>query len=430
MNLMVSPRILLLLSCLLLLGDRVSPAEGPTENWPCWRGPRGDGSSREANVPRTWDGPKGEQIAWKVELPGKGHASPIVWGDRIYLVTAVEDRRERILLALDRTDGRTLWRQVVLETPLEPKHSLNSYASSTPATDGQLVYVSFLDRGEMFVAAYDFTGRRRWAVRPGPFASKHGYCSSPLLYKDLVIVNGDHDGDAYLAALDRHTGRTVWKTPRENQTRSYSVPIIRRIDGRMQMMLSGNKCVASYDPDSGSRQWILDGPTEQFVASPVYNGELLFITAGFPEFHILAIRPDGHGNVTKTHVAWRTDKGCAYVPSPILSDDGRFFLLVSDKGIASCFEARTGKRHWMQRIGTHYSASAVSAGGLVYFLSDDGITTVIRPGTGLEVVARNPLGENCYASPAISGGRIYFRSDKKLFAVGRCGMQATPAPAN
>jgi outer membrane protein assembly factor BamB len=404
---------------LLILGSLVSVAAGETENWPCWRGPRGDGTSRETGVPRTWDGPKGEQIAWQVEVPGKGHASPIVWGDRIFLVSALEDRQQRILLALDRANGRTLWQQVVLESPLEIKNSLNSYASSTPATDGQSVYVSFLDRGEMFIAAYDLAGRRHWAVRPGPFASKHGYCSSPILYKDLVIVNGDHDGDAYLVALDRHTGRTVWKTPRENQTRSYSVPIIRRIDGRVQMMLSGSICVASYDPDNGSRHWILDGPTEQFVASPVYNGELLFITAGFPEFHILAIRPDGQGNVTKTHVAWRTDRGCAYVPSPILSDDGRFFLVVSDKGIASCFEARTGKRHWMERIGSHYSASAVSAGGVVYFLSDDGISTVVRPGTSLEVVSRNPLGENCYASPAISGGRIYFRSDKKLFAVGR-----------
>jgi outer membrane protein assembly factor BamB len=409
---------LTLFPLLLFLGGFVSSAAGEAENWPCWRGPRGDGTSREKDIPRRWDGAKGEQIAWKVEVPGRGHASPIVWGDRIFLVSALEDRQQRILLALDRANGRTLWQRVVLESPLERINSLNSYASSTPATDGQLVYVSFLDRGEMFIAAYDFAGQPRWAVRPGPFASQHGYCSSPILYKDLVIVNGDHDGDAYLAALDRYTGRTVWKTPRENQTRSYSVPIIRRIDGRMQMILSGSKCVASYDPDNGSRHWILDGPTEQFVASPVYNGELLFITAGFPEFHILAIRPDGHGNVTKTHVAWRTDRGCAYVPSPILSDDGRFFLVVSDKGIASCFEARTGKRHWMERIGAHYSASAVSAGGLVYFLSDDGISTVVRPGIGLEVVARNPLGENCRASPAISGGRIYFRSDKNLFAVG------------
>jgi len=388
------------------------------ENWPCWRGPRGDGRSRETGIPLRWDGARGENIAWKTEIPGKGHASPIVWEDRIFLVTADEDRQERMLVCLDRKTGEIVWQRVVVASPLERKHGLNSYASSTPATDGRQVYVSFLDRTEMLVAAYDFDGRQRWLVRPGEFSSVHGYCSAPLLFEDLVIVNGDHDGDAYLVALDRQTGRTVWKTPRENKTRSYCVPIIRELDGRVQMILSGSKCVASYDPRTGSRHWILDGPTEQFVASLVDNGRLLFMTAGFPEFHLLAIRPDGRGNVTDTHVAWRTTKGCSYVPSPIVSDDGKYFLIVSDKGIASCFEAESGQRYWMERIGPHYSASLVSADGLVHFLSDEGATTIVRPGPKLDVVVTNALGEDCYASPAISQGHIFLRAEKHLYAVG------------
>ncbi|MEN6493828.1 MAG: PQQ-binding-like beta-propeller repeat protein [Thermoguttaceae bacterium] len=389
------------------------------ENWPGWRGPRGDGTSLERNIPTHWNGPKGENIAWKAEIPGQGHASPIVWGDRIFVVSAREDRQQRILVCLDRQTGRELWQRVVVETPLERKHKLNSCASSTPATDGEQVYVTFFDRGQMLVAAYDFAGKERWLVRPGEFSSVHGYCSSVVLFKNLVIVNGDHDGDAYLVALDRGTGKTVWKTPRENKTRSYCVPIIRQFDGRTQMILSGSKCVASYDPNDGSRHWIMDGPTEQFVASVVDNGKLLFVTAGFPDYHILAIRPEGRGKVTDSQIVWRTQKGCSYVPSPIVSADGKYFVIVSDKGIASCFEASTGDRYWMERVGPHYSASLVSADGLIHFLSDKGVTTILRPGPTFDVVVTNDLGEDCYASPAISRGQIFVRSEKHLFAIGK-----------
>ena len=393
------------------------------ENWPRWRGPRGDGSSLENGVPTHWNGPNHQNIAWKVRIPGLGHASPIVWEDRIFLVSGREELQQRVLLCLDRKTGQTLWQREVLRSLLEGKHRLNSHASSTPATDGKSVYVTFLDHTKVLVAAYDFSGNRRWLVRPGEFYSKHGYCSSVLPFENLVIINGDHDGDAYLVALDRSTGKTVWKTPRENKTRSYCAPIIRQIGGRTQMILSGSLCVASYDPRDGSRHWIIDGPTEQFVASLVYNGELLFMTAGFPELHIMAIRPDGHGNVTDTHVVWHTQKGCSYVPSPIASPDGKYFLIVSDKGIASLFEASTGHRHWMKRIGPHYSASLVSADGLVHFLSDEGVTTVVRPGPEFDVVATNELGEECYASPAISQGQIYIRAEEHLYCIGAGGRQ-------
>lgn len=394
------------------------------ENWPGWRGPRGDGTSDEQNVPTHWDGTTGENIAWKVEVPGTGHASPVVWEDRIFLASCLEEEHDRILVCLDRRTGSTLWRTSVLQSPLEKKHHLNSYASSTPATDGRQIYVTFLEAGQagaaqgarMAVAAYDFEGNQRWLVRPGPFSSVHGYCSCPVLFEDKVIVNGDHDGEAYLVALDRRTGKTLWKVPRENKTRSYSTPIIRTIDGRCQMILSGSKSVASYDPHDGSQHWIIDGPTEQFVASVVYNDGLVFLTAGFPEHHILAIRPDGHGNVTDTHIAWRTTENTSYVPSPIAVGD--YFLVVSDEGIGSCYRSY-GQRVWKKRLGPHFSASLTAAAGLVYFLSDEGVTTIVRPDDQYQQVAKNVLGEACYASPAISQGQFFLRGEKHLYAVGK-----------
>jgi len=384
-----------------------------SENWPGWRGPRGDGTSMEKNVPIRWSGT--QNILWKVPIPGKGHASPIVWGKHIFVVTAIKEKKQRILLCLDHKDGKILWQRVILEAPLERTNSLNSYASSTPATDGQRVYISFLDRDKMFIAAYDFDGNRLWEVRPGVFTSMHGYCSSPVLWKDKVIVNGDHDGPSYIVALSRATGQTIWKTPRPNRTRSYCTPIIRQIDGRNQMVLSGTMCLASYDPDTGKQHWLIDGPTEQFVASIVYNGELLFMTCGFPDRFIQAIRPDGRGNVTDTHVLWQKDRDCSYVPSPIAL--GPYFLVVADNGVATCFEAKTGKSCWRERLGPHYSASLVSANGLVYFLSDKGVMTVIKPGAELEIVARNELGENTYASPAISDSQIFLRGAKHLYCI-------------
>ena len=383
------------------------------ENWPAWRGPRNDGTSLETTVPVHWS--PTENILWKTPIPGKGHSSPIVWNDRIYLTTAIKETQQRMLLCLDCKTGKILFERTVLTAPFERIHSLNSHASSTPATDGQRVYVSFLDVDKMFVAAYDTDGNELWQERPGVFASVHGYCSSPILYKDLVILNGDHDGPAYIVALDRKTGKTVWKTPRPNNTRSYCAPIIRTIDNRNQLVLSGSMCVASYDPDTGRQHWIIDGPTEQFVASLVYNGDLLFMTCGFPELYMQAIRPDGTGYVTKTHVVWQKDEDCSYVPSPIAA--GPYFIVVDDKGVLSCFEASTGKRYWRQRLTGRHSASLVSANGLVYVLSDSGTMTVIKPGEEYEMVAQNEIDEKANASPAISNGRMFLRGDKHLFCI-------------
>ena len=432
------------------------------EDWPTWRGPRGDGSSLEKGVPTKWSAQ--ENIAWQTQLPGLGHASPIVHGDHIFTVTCITEGDEagaRKLLCLDRKTGKLLWAKTVLVSPLEHKHKLNSFASSTPATDGKLVYVSFLDlageeastdpkaaadagankaknagsivntitrkgnEGSMFIAAYDYEGNRKWAVRPGVFSSVHGYCSSPVLYKDFVIINGDHDGPAYLVALDKHTGKQIWKTPRENKTRSYCTPIIRDIGGRTQLLLSGSKCVASFNPDTGERIWILDGPTEQYVASLVYNGELLFLTCGFPEEHVMGIRPDGSGNVTKSHVAWHhKTKDAAYVPSPIAAGD--YFICPDDFGTVTCYVAKTGEMAWREKIARHFSASTLLIDGLVHITADEGlersdkgVTFVIKPGPKLDVVAKNVLPEPVYASSAVSQGQIFIRGEKTLWCVGK-----------
>ncbi len=384
------------------------------ENWPGWRGERGDGTCIETSVPTRWSDT--ENVLWKTAIVGKGHSSPIVWGDRIFLTTAIKDTNQRLLLCLDRETGKVLWRRAVLNSPPERKHSLNSYASSTPVTDGKKVYVSFLDRDKMFVAAYDFEGNVVWQQRPGVFSSVHGYCSSPILWKDKVILNGDHDGPAYIVALDRADGKTVWKTPRPNRTRSYCVPIIRTIDRRNQMILSGSKCVASYDPDTGKQHWIIDGPTQQYVASIVYNGDMLFMTCGFPDLYIQAIRPDWVGNITRTHVVWQKDRDCSYVPSPVVI--GPYFIVVDDNGVLSCFEAKSGKRFWRERLRGRHSASLLSANGLVYILSDKGAMTILRPGEEFEVVGRNELGEETNASPVVSGRKLFLRGDKHLYCIG------------
>ena len=394
----------------------ICPVAGRAENWPCWRGPRLDGTSLEHNLAVHWSA--ASNVVWKTSLPGIGHASPIVWEDKVFTVAALPETQERVLLGVDGHTGAILWQKIVVRSPLEAKHPLNSHASSTPATDGKLVYVAFLDQQEMVVAAYDFSGEQKWLVRPGPFASKHGFCSSPILYKDKVIVNGDHDGESYILALSRMDGKTLWKTPRANHTRSYCVPLIRELAGRTQMVLSGDKCVASYDPNDGSLHWMIDGPTEQYVASLVYSerADLLFMTGGFPDHHLLAIKPNGRGNVTNTKIVWRTNKGVAYVPSPIL--EGDYLLIVSDSGVAHCFEAATGKLFWQERLGEHH-ASLVSAAGLVYFLNDAGVMNVVRPGPEFVRVAKNELGEKTFASPALSQGMIFVRGEKSLFCIGR-----------
>jgi len=385
------------------------------EEWPMWRGPRGDGTSFETNVPVRWSGT--ENIAWKASVPGVGHSSPIVWGERVFVTTYVAEGDKRMLFCYDRRSGKKLWEHVVLQAPPEKKHGLNSYASSTPATDGQRVWVSFLEAPNVRLVCYDMNGRELWRRSPGTFNSRHGFCSSVLLHKNLVILNCDQDAQAYIVAYDKLTAKERWRIDRPNRTRSYCAPTIFQAAGKTQMVLSGSKCVTSYDPDTGRQHWIVDGPTEQFVASMVFTDNVFFMTGGFPELHLLGIAPEGTGNVTDSHVIWHHRNEASYVPSPIAA--ANHFFVVTDGGYAICLEAKTGNRMWREKLGRHHSASPVAAAGNLYFLDDDGGMFVIKASPRFELASRNLLGEDCRASPAISRGQMFLRSTTNLFCIGR-----------
>lgn len=386
------------------------------ENWPCWRGPRGDGTSIESDVPTRWDAAR--DARWKVAVPGVGHASPIVFGDRIFTVTAFPQKLERSMLCFDRASGKLLWQQTVVQGALEKINPENSYASGTPATDGQRVYAAFRVGDEIVVAAHDVAdGKQLWLVRPGTHSGEWGFSNEPVLYKDKVILDADSKGKSFLIALNHDDGKTLWRVDRSRRGISYSAPLIREMAGRMQLIQCGDRCVTSFDPDTGRLLWTVDGPSEEFVATPVYNekANLVFAGSSWPQRHIFAIRPDGQGDVTRTHLAWRDNRGAPYVPSFITVGD--YLLSINNAGVAFCYEAATGKVLWEHRLGRHH-ASPVLVGGLVYFINDAGEINVIRPGATFDRVAKYELGESCYASPAISDGQVFIRGFQHLFCIG------------
>jgi len=387
------------------------------QNWPCWRGPNGDGTSLETDIPTRWDSET--NVLWKIPIPGIGHSSPIVWGDRLFIVTAIPETQEKILLSYN-IDGKLLWQKTVLKSTFENKHHDNSFASGTPATDGNLIYVSFLDGEDVFVAAFDFDGEQRWAQRPGTFSSPHGYSCSPVLVDNKVIINGNSLGDSFIVALNKADGKIIWKIPQNKPAHSFSTPIIREINGKKQMIFGGNMAITSYNPDDGSRYWFVDGPSEDFCSSPVYNkkSNLFLISSAWPKRSLLAIKPDGSGDVTDSHVVWQTQKGAYYVPSPVCTEDYLFTTMTN--GQVHCIEVSTGNILWVENLGKQY-ASSVLVNGLVYMPNDDGVITVIKPGRTFEYVSKNSIGERMNASPAISHGRIYIRGEKHLFCIADTG---------
>ena len=294
-----------------------STSEIQAQNWPNFRGPNGDGTSIETNLPTRWDSET--NVVWKSPVPGIGHSSPIIWEDKLFTMSALSETQEKILLCYDSRNGNLLWQKTVLKTTFEGKHVNNSYASGTPATDGILIYVSFLDGNDVVVAAYDFTGKQIWLQRPGTFYSPHGYSCSPALFEDKVIINGNSQGDPFYAALSKTDGKIIWRISLENPSHSFSTPIFREMAGKMQMILLGNKEVASYNPDNGSKYWFVNGPSEDFCSSPVYNEKtgLVLISSAWPKRVLLAIRPDGSGDISESHVVWQSITGAYYVPSPV-----------------------------------------------------------------------------------------------------------------
>ena len=401
---------------LLLLINCISVTQA--QNWPCWRGPDGDGTSIETDLPAKWDSVT--NVVWKIPVPGTGYSSPVIWKEKLFLITALDETREKVLLCYNTKNGDLLWQKTVLRSKFENKHDNNSYASGTPATDGTRVYVSFLDGEDVVVAAYDYSGKQIWMQRPGTFYSPHGYSCSPALFEDKVIINGDSQGDSFVAALSKVDGHIIWKIPHERPAHSFSTPIFRQMAGKMQMIFCGNKEIASYNPEDGSKYWFVSGPSEDFCSSPVYNEKsgLVLVSSAWPVRILVAIKPDGQGDVTKSKVVWQTRKGAYYVPSPVCTDDYLYTTMTT--GQVHCIEVATGNILWVKDMGTQYP-SPVLANGLVYMPNDEGVITIIKPGPKFESIGKNSIGEKMYASPAISNGKIYLRSFHNLFCISKNG---------
>ncbi len=409
----MSEKIIITLLCILL--TNLSP-DLQGQNWPGWRGPNGDGSSIEKNLPVEWDSVK--NVLWKSKVPGTGHSSPIIWENNLFITSAIPGSNEKKLLCYDAINGNLLWQRTVVKAALEKKHADNSFASGTPATDGKLVYVSFLDVEDIVVAAYDFNGTKIWEQRPGKFQSPHGYSCSPVIYKDKLIINGISKRDNFFAALDKTDGQMIWKKVQENLSHSFSTPVVRKMSGKIQLILLGNKEIASYNPDDGSKYWFASGPSEDFCSTPVYSekNELLLVSSAWPRRILTAVSTDGSGNVTESHVAWQTTQGAMYVPSPVCTEEYLFTTMTN--GRVHCTNIATGDTLWTKNMGKQY-ASPVLADGLVYMPNDEGVTTVIKPGKAFEMVARNEIGEQMIASAAISNGKIFLRGEEHLFCIGK-----------
>lgn len=399
------------LSLLVLLGFVATPA--PAENWPQFRGPRGDGTSNEKNVPTRWS--QTENVAWKSPIPGIGHSSPVVWENSVFLTSATEDGK-RLLLRLDANSGKLLWESAVASTERESMHRENSSASSTVATDGQNVITSFQVGDRVDIRSYDFGGKLRWAVQPLKFSGEHGYSYSPILYKDLVIFDIRQDGDdSATIALDKKDGTLRWRAKPRTKRISHITPLLID-DGREQLLVSGSDETASYDPQTGKQLWWCKGPSEVAVAGLCYADGLVFTTAGWPSRTRMAIRTDGSGDLPESAVAWSSRRQVTYVPSPVYHE-GHLYSIV-DEGMLNCFNMKTGETKWDQRIGGRFRSSMVLANGLVYITNDKGLTTVFRATPeSFQQVSVNDLKEFCYTTPAISNGRLFIRTEGNLYCI-------------
>jgi outer membrane protein assembly factor BamB len=383
------------------------------EDWPAFRGPTGQGHSSEHNLPLEWS--ESRHVIWKAAVPGRGWSSPVVAGGRVWLTTAVTDRGASLrLLAFDAATGRELVNVEVFHLP--SAHLLNeknSLASPTPIVDGDRIYVHF---GAQGTAALTMAGEVVWKAR-FPYESQHGNGGSPMLYGDLLVLSCDGADTAFVVALDKRTGKIRWKTDRRRPwDQAYSTPLVINVGGRDQIFSVGAYRAAAYDPDNGRELWRVsydDGFSN--VPRPVFGHGLVYIATGFQQPFLLAVRADGTGDVTRTHIAWTLNRGAPLTPSPLLVGDDLY--VVNDNGIASALDAKTGAIHWQQRLGGTFSASPVLADGRIYFTSEDGETTVVAPGREFRKLAMNRIDEPTLASLAISGGSIFMRGESHLYRI-------------
>ncbi len=385
------------------------------EDWPEFRGPTGQGHSSERGVPFEWS--ESRNVVWKTRVPGLGWSSPVVAGGRVWLTTAINDRGGSMrVLSFDVETGRQIADvEVFRARSADPVNAKNSLASPTPIVDGDRVYVHF---GADGTAALTGTGEIVWKTRLR-YESQHGNGGSPVLFGDLVIFSADGSDAAFVVALDKQTGKVRWKTDRRQPwDQAYSTPLVIRVGERDQLVSVGAYRAAAYDPASGKEIWRVsyaDGFSN--VPRPVYGHGLVYIATGFQQPALIAVRADGAGDVTRTHIAWTLRRAAPYTPSPLLVGDELY--VVSDIGIATCLDAKTGETHWQQRLGGNFSASPVFADGRIYFLSEEGAATVIAPGKVFRKLATNQLDGATLASMAVSGGSLFIRSNSHLYRIGQ-----------
>lgn len=420
-----------------------SPAQNdPANNWGQWRGPLGTGVAPQADPPLSWGGEKGDNIRWKAPLPGRGHSTPIVWGQHVFLTTAVPygkalpprystapgthdgvpvtQHHEFVVLAFNRADGKQIWKRTLRKAlPHEGGHYTASLASNSPATDGERVYAFF---GTYGLYCLDFQGELLWKKDLGQMQTLHGHGegSSPVLYGNTLVVNWDHEGQSFVAAFDKRTGKELWKTNRDEVT-SWATPIVIEHEGRPQLIVSGTNRVRGYDLATGKVLWECGGLSTNVVASPVAGNGMVFAGSSYDTRLLLAIRLAGaHGDVTDSdQVAWSRTRGTPYVPSPLLYGDALYFL-THYQGILSRVDATTGEDNpgaiRLEAIGDVY-ASPVAAAGRLYITDLEGTTEVISHGEIPRVISVNPLGEAVSASAALAGRDLFLRGEKHLYRI-------------
>ena len=388
------------------------------QEWTRFRGPNGSGLGEARNLPTQWTE---SDFNWRIELPGVGHSSPVLWEDRVFLTSGDEETGTRHVLAIDGQTGRTLWSRDFSSTK-DRKHQLNSFASSTPAVDAERVYVTWATPQEYIVLALDHEGQPIWRVDLGPYKTGHGAGGSPIVHGDMVIVGNDQEGQSSTVALDRATGEVRWRVPRKTKV-AYSTPCVHRPAGREAELIFTNweHGVMAVDPATGKTNWevqVFDqAHVETSIGSPIVVGDLVIGTCGWlgVATHSVAVRADVQKPGQASEV-YRVDRGAPLTTTP-LAVNGLLFLW-ADEGVVTCVDSATGTLAWRKRVGGTYYGSPVVAGGRVYCASRDGEMVVLAAERDYQLVARNPLGEGSHSTPAIAGGRMYVRTFSHLISLG------------
>jgi outer membrane protein assembly factor BamB len=372
-----------------------------TADWPWWRGPTRDGVAAAGHSPPlAWS--ESTNVVWKSPIPGRGHGSPIVVGEQVFVAAAEPDREVQSVLCFDRRTGDRQWQAEIHRGGFEKKGNAKStLASGTCASDGERVFVNFLHAGAVYVTALSRDGGQLWQTKVSDFVMHQGYGASPAIYGELVIVASDNKGAGAVVALDRATGKVVWRHERPAKP-NYASPILLRVADREQVLVTGCDLVASFEPATGRKLWEIEGATTECVTSPVTDGLRIFVSGGYPRNHVQAVRADGSGKID-----W--DIGArVYVPSMIAKD--RHLYGVLDAGVAMCWKCDTGQEVWKGRLGGTFSSSLVLWGDHVLATNETGKTFVFKAQpSAFELVAENQLGSECFATPAVCGSRIYHR---------------------